>query len=372
MLFTSTKENLMHALQNVSGAAGKNINLPILNNVLINVEDSVVTLTTTNLEMAIKNDLRAKIEDKGSFTVPAKTLTEYVQLVSGDQVVVKLDENELIVTSGRSKTKIKGAIADEFPIVPNTESQTKYLVKLVDLKETLGRVLFACSKSEVRPELSGVFFQFNKVEGNLVLAATDSYRLAEATTMLSNKDNIEQLNCIIPHRTLFELARVMSSQVEVENVEIIIDEVQVVFVIGGVTITSRKIEGNYPDYTQIIPKEEKTKAMFLTDALIKEVKAASLFASQGINAVALDCNSEEGNIGISSTSTQLGEHASALTSEVVGEEGSTLLNFRYVLDGLGVLQSDEGEIRLNGTTAPVVFAPKDKDNFLYIVMPIRQ
>ncbi len=372
MIFTCTKENLTHALQHVSGAAGKNIHLPILNNVLISTEDGVVSLTTTNLEMAIRTTVRAKVEVEGTFTVPARTLAEYIQLVSGEQVTIKVEDNELLVTAGKSKTKIKGAPSDEFPIVPQSEAVNRYSIGLKDLKLALARVLFACSRSEVRPELSGVFFQFNKVAGKLTMAATDSYRLAEVSAALAEGAPTDPLQSIIPYRTLFELARVLSSHTEAETVDVLFDESQVVFVLGDVTITTRKIEGTYPDYTQIIPKEFKTRATFLTDALTKEVKAASLFASQGINAVAIDCNSSESNIGISSTSTQLGEHASALTAEVSGEEGSTLLNYRYVLDGLGVLQADEGEIRLSGATAPVVFAPKDKEEFLYIVMPIRQ
>ncbi len=372
MLFTCTKENLMHALQQVSGAAGKNIHLPILNNVLISTDDGTVNLATTNLEMAIKTTVRAKIEENGSFTVPAKTLVEYIQLVSSDTVTVSLEDNELVVKAGKSKTRIKGNSAEDFPIVPKIETKYQFNLTSGEFKLALTRVLFACSRSEVRPELSGVYFQFNKTPGMLTMAATDSYRLAEVVVPLAESPNTEVFESIIPYRTLFELSRVLHVHGGAEQLTMLFDDAQVVFVLGDVTITSRKIEGKYPDYTQIIPKEDKTSAIFLTDALVQEIKAASLFASQGINAVVLDCNVDEGTIGISSTSTQLGEHASTLTAELSGEEGSTLLNYRYVLDGLNAIDTKESQIKITNATAPVVFAPKDSQEYLYIVMPIRQ
>lgn len=371
MKFTCTKENLSHALQHVSGAAGKNIHLPILNNVCISTEDKMIRFVTTNLEMAIKTNVRGVVEQEGKFTVPAKTLSEYIQLVSGEQVSLTLEENEVIVQTGKSRTKIKGNPADEFPIIPHIDAKTQFSVTTKELRSALGCVLFACSKSEVRPELSGVFFQFNKQLGTLTLAATDSYRLAEVQIPLI--DSMDQrMDCIIPHRSLFEVARILTVHEDAAAVQILIDETQVVFVLGDVTVTSRKIEGKYPDYAQIIPTTQKTKAIFLVEALVKEVKAASIFASQGINAVVMDCNVQDGTIGVSSTSTQLGEHASTLAAEVSGEEGGTLLNYRYVLDGFAALGTEEGEMWINGQASPVVFKPKEKSGFLYIVMPIRQ
>lgn len=372
MKFTCTKENLTHALQHVSGAAGKNIHLPILNNVCISTEDKMIRFITTNLEMAIKTNVRGVVEQEGKFTVPAKTLSEYIQLVSGEQVSLTLEDNEVVVQTGKSRTKIKGNPADEFPIIPHVDAKVQFTTTTKDLRNALGRVLFACSKSEVRPELSGVFFQFNKQPGTLTVAATDSYRLAEVQVALADAQTEQKTECIIPHRSLFEVSRILFVHEDSALVQILIDETQVVFLLGDVTITSRKIEGKYPDYTQIIPTAQKTKAVFLTEALGKEVKAASIFSSQGINAVAMDCNVQESTIGVSSTSTQLGEHSSTLTAEVTGEEGGTLLNYRYVLDGLSALNAEEGEMWINGATSPVVFKPKEKSGFLYIVMPIRQ
>lgn len=373
MKFTCIKDNLTHALHHVSGAAGKNIHLPILNNVLISTEDKMINLVTTNLEMAIRTSVRGVVENEGKFTVPAKTLAEYINLVSGEQVSLNLEDNELVVQTGKSKTKIKGSPADEFPIIPHGDAKNRYSMASKDLRIALGRVLFAASRSEVRPELSGVFMQFNKKDGKLIMVATDSYRLAEVVCPLVQGSVSDPGQCIVPHRTLFELARILTAHDDSQSVDIFLDDAQVVFVLGDVTVTSRKIEGKYPDYTQIIPTTHKTKAVFLVDALVKEIKAASLFASQGINAVSFDCNTQEGTIGISSTSTQLGEHASALNAELSGEPGGTLLNYRYVLEGLSALQTEEGEVWLTGSTSPVLFMKKgSEEGFIYIVMPIRQ
>ncbi len=371
MKFTCTQENLKQALQHASGAAGKNIHLPILNNILVQVSEGSVVMTTTNLEMAVQAKLRAKVETTGTFTVPAKTISDYIQLISGDQITVELQDNELVVSSGKSKTKIKGNPADEFPVIPSVEQGVEFVLDTKEFKTGLAKVLFACSRSEVRPELSGVYFQFNSTVGTLTMAATDSYRLAEIAIPIAQTTESEPKNVIIPHRTLFEVARVMSADAD-KQVTVKVDESQVVFVVGDVVLTSRLIEGKYPDYRQIIPQESKTKAVFLTDALVKEVKAASLFASQGINAVSIDCNVGEGTIGISSTSTQLGEHTSSLAADMTGDEASTLLNFRYVLDGLNAIGVEETEIQLNEATTPVLLRPKGGADYNYIVMPIRQ
>ncbi|MEK7648132.1 MAG: DNA polymerase III subunit beta [Patescibacteria group bacterium] len=371
MKFTCTKDNLVHALQFVGGAAGKNINLPILNNVLISTEERTVRFITTNLEMAIKTNVRGVVEQEGKFTVPAKTLSEYIQLVSSDQVTLSLEDNEIVIQTGKSKTKIKGNPADEFPILPTVDVRARYVVNARELRTALSRVLFACSRSETRPELSGVFMQFNKTPNTLTLAATDSYRLSEAQIPLLGAQE-GAVQAIIPQRTLSEVLRITVGHPDDTLINVIFDETQVVFEIGEVTLSTRKIDGRYPDYAQIIPTQYKTRAYFSTEALAKEVKAASIFASQGVNAVIMECKPAESSLSISSTSTQLGEHASSLTVEATGEDGGALLNYRYVLDGISALQATEGEIWFLSTTSPVVFKPKDSQGFLYIIMPIRQ
>jgi len=374
MKFTCTKENLSYALDLVSGVAGKQVNLPILTNILISVEESNVRLVTTNLEIAVQANLRAKVESAGSFTVPAKTLTDFVHLLPEEQVEVELKENEVKITCGSSSTKIKGSSSDDYPVVPEVEEKHSYLLESDDFKNSLSQVVIATAKNEIRPELSGVFFNlFDEKFKGLTMAATDSYRLAEKK--MSVVQGEDEMKIIVPARTIFEMIRLIGlskAKSGESQVRLWITENQIALRYDDFEMTSRLIEGKYPDYTQIIPENFKTTAKFPIDQMVNKIKAASLFTTTGVNAVSFDLNVEQNTIGISSTSTQTGEHVSEVEAEVIGEENSILLNHRYVLDGLSHMETEDVEFKVNSGDAPCMFLPKEKSEYLYIVMPIRQ
>lgn len=374
MKFTCTKENLSHTLDIVSSVANKHVNLPILANILIHAEEAAVRLTVTNLEVAVKANLRAKVERVGSFTVPAKTLADFAHLLGDEQVDVELQDSELSIKCASSTTKIKGAPADEYPIVPGIEEKHAYTLSVDEFKGALSQTVFAAAKNEIRPELSGVYFGlFTEHYAGLVLAATDSYRLAERT--LSVEQGKDEVKCIVPARTLYEMIRLLGlsrGQQSENKVRLWLSENQIAIRYDDFEITSRLIDGKYPDYAQIIPEKFKTTAVFAAGAMINKIKAASLFTTTGVNAVVFDLNKEQGTIGVSSTSTQTGEHSSEIDAEVTGEENSTLLNHRYVLDGLQSMETEEIEFKVNSGDSPCMFKPKGKEGHIYIVMPIRQ
>jgi len=375
MKFTCTRENLSYALDLVSGITTKQNNLPILSHVLLRAEESGVEIISTNLETAVRAHLRAKVDTIGTFTVPGKMFTDFVHLLSDEQVILELTGNELKINCGGSSTKIKGSPADEYPVIPEAEEINSYVVNVSEFHDSLTKVLFATSRAEVRPELSGVCFQFAK-EGkpSLVLAATDSYRLAEKTLTLLQGS--EELRCIVPGRVVAEFIRLLSLSKGKGD-----GEHQVRLLLGKNNITlrydqfemmSRLIDGNYPDYQQIIPTQFKTTATLPTFLLVKSIKTASIFASTGVNAIQLEIQPTEGRAKIYSMSTQAGEHESFVDGVINGEENKTVLNFRYVLDGVNQLQGDEVEFFMNSADAPCMFKTKGKDDYLYLVMPIRQ
>ncbi|HBU06572.1 MAG TPA: DNA polymerase III subunit beta [Candidatus Magasanikbacteria bacterium] len=374
MKFTCTKENLSHALDLVSGVAGKQVNLPILLNILIQVNDTGVKLMTTNLEMATQVNLRAKVENTGSFTVPAKTLTDFVHLLPDEQVEIELVENEIKIACGSSSTKIKGVPADEYPVMPEIEEQHAYVLDAENFKNSLGQVVVATAKNEIRPELAGVYFGLfaDRFKG-LVMAATDSYRLAEKK--LNIEQGSDEIKVIVPARTIYEMIRLITiskAKSGETKIRLWLTANQIALRFDDFEMTSRLIDGKYPDYAQIIPNEFKTTAVFPISQMTNKIKTASLFTTMGVNAVSFDLNVGEGTIGVSSTSTQTGEHSSEIDVEVKGEENSILLNHRYVLDGLQHMETDEVEFKVNSGDAPCLFSPKGKDEYLYIVMPIRQ
>jgi DNA polymerase-3 subunit beta len=373
MKFICTRENLSHALDAVGAIAGKQNNLPILSNILIQVEEASVYLVSTNLELAIKYSLRAKVDEIGSFTVPAKTLFDYVHLLTEEQIEMIKEDNELKITCGHSSTKIKGSPADDYPVLPEVEEKHSYTILTELFRDALSRVVMSAAKNEIRPELSGVFFEFfgENYQG-LVLAATDSYRLAEKkTSVVQGKDSAK---FIVPAKAVYELIRLLSlvKEAGVESqVRLVFSETQLLLRYNNFELSARLVDGTYPDYSQIIPAKFKTTAVFPVDLVINKIKAAGLFTTTGVNAVSFDFNTSSGTVAVSSTSTQKGEHSSELDVEVSGEENSILLNHRYLLDGLQHM-SGEVEFLMNSADAPCLIREKKKDDFLYIVMPIRQ
>lgn len=373
MKFTCTKENLAHVLNLTSALAGKQSHLPILAHVLLQATEAKVEVIATNLEMGARATLRAKIETTGSFTVPAKTLADYVNLLPEEQVVVELQDQEVIITCGNSSTKIKGLPADEFPVMPEVEGKNSYSIEAAALRAGLGKTVIAAAKNEIRPELSGVYAGFftDRFDG-LILAATDSYRLAEAKVAVAQGNALVKV--IIPARTVYEMCRLISLAQEPESetqVRLFVGANQIAMRYNNFEMTSRLVEGNYPDYAQIIPANFKTTAHLPVDVLGNKIRAAGLFTTSGVNAVSFDLNAGEHSVGISSTSAQTGAHDSRLDAEVEGQENSILLNHRYVLDGLQHMES-EVEFKVNSADAPCLFSPKDQNDYLYIVMPIRQ
>ncbi|OGH88958.1 MAG: DNA polymerase III subunit beta [Candidatus Magasanikbacteria bacterium RIFOXYD2_FULL_36_9] len=374
MKITCTKDNLSKALSIVGGIANKNVNLPILGNVLIKADDQQTEIIATNLELAIVAHVRSKVDEPGSFTVPAKTLSEFVNLLSDDKIEMELKDNELLITCGKSSTKIKGTPADEFPVIPSVSDGSGFLFNAEQLKSGLGQTVSSLAKSEIRPELSGMYFGFNtSYYSGLIIAATDSYRLAEKKIKVQQGEG--EFKIIVPGRTAQEIIHILSladNEDKEQNVRILVGENQIAMHYGNIQLVSRLVEGNYPDYAQIIPKEFKTSAMFDTGKMTKEIKMASLFTTIGVNAISCIINSKEGAVKLASTSSQTGEYSSEIAAEINGDDNSIMLNHRYVLDGLNNIKSETSTLKMINADSPCLFVPTNDDTFVYIVMPIRQ
>ncbi|HLD82141.1 MAG TPA: DNA polymerase III subunit beta [Patescibacteria group bacterium] len=387
MKFSCTQENLNNGLSIVSNIATRNSNLPILNNILFKVKDGKIDLSVTNLEVGVNYFIRGKIETEGSYTLPARVLSDYISLLPHEKIDLELKENHLSVKSSSSKTKIKGIDSSEFPLIPQIKKEEPYSCDINAFIVALQQVSFACSNNETRPEISGIYMYVNPKEKSLTLVATDSYRLSEKTIKIESYDTKkEAMSVIIPSRTVSELARILNnlkkssilhheSDAVPENLEIYIAENQILFHYDNLDLISRLIEGQYPDYRQIIPGNFKTEAFVNTQELINVVKTSSLFARAGIYDVVLSFKKDK--ITVSSVNSQLGENVSDIMTKVTGQENSVILNYRYLLDGLLNIQSPEIKIEVTDSNVPCVLRPvlkneKDEPDYLYLIMPIRQ
>lgn len=386
MKFSCIQENLSQGLNIVSHIASKNTSLPILNNVLIKAEKGILNLITTNLELGIKCQVRGKIEKDGTYTVNSKLLNDYINLLNRQKIEIELKNDNLEITTDQQTTKIKGNSADEFPLIPQLEQKNPYQCSIDDLVKAFSQVLFAVSVSETRPEISGVYLNFS--ENNLTLAATDSYRLAEKKIKLKEKAKAER-EVIIPARTAQELLRILGTahQLEIEEgkeanniVSIYFEDNQVLFSFDNIELVSRIIEGQYPNYQQIIPANYKTKGVVNISDFIKAVKTAALFSRTGIFDINLEF--KDGKLVVSSTNNQLGENKSKIDGQIEGDNNKVVINFRYLLDGLQNIDSTDVIFEMIDPANPCILRPAESLNdqkqaiagqdYLYIIMPIKQ
>ncbi|MFA5127077.1 MAG: DNA polymerase III subunit beta [Patescibacteria group bacterium] len=367
MKIVCTQENLNKGLGLVSHIANKNSNLPILNNVLLKADKGGLILVTTDLEIGIRVFVRSKVEEEGDFTVEAKLLNNFISLLPKENIILELKDGSLEVKSSNQETSIKGLEAEDFPLIPEIEKNNEIEIAASDLKKGLNQVLFAASLDSSRVEINAVNFHFYKDQ--LVLAATDSYRLAERKIKIENKGR--EISLIIPLKTLQELSRILVEQND-EKIKLYFNENQILFVFDGVELVSRVIDGRYPDYKQIIPNSFVTTAKCDIDKLIPAIKAVSLFCKQGINDIRLSLDHSAGEIVVSTASANTGNSTAKIQAEIKGENNDIVFNYRYLLDGLNTIDGSQTILKTNNNSSPGLLQPTSNQDYLYLVMPIRQ
>lgn len=371
----SLQENLKQGLALVSHVSGKNVNLPILNNILIKAEAGKIRLIATNLEIGVSSTVRGKIEREGLFTVNAKIISDCINLLPNKKIGLEQKADDLLVDCENYQAKAKGQSAEEFPLIPEVDRKNYFSANAAEVKKAVSQVIFAAASSETRLELSGALLIFSP--GNLTIAATDSYRLAEKKIKIKS-NNEEEKKIIVPAKTLQELLRILSvnltDEVAEKNSEIkfYVSENQILFIYGSTELVSRLIEGQYPDYQQIIPAGSKTKIFIDRQELIRAVKMASLFSKTGVNDINLDFPAGQNQVVVSSVSGQTGENITKLTAKVSGDDNSIVVNYRYLLEGLSNLEKEIIKLEIVDGNTPCLIRPEQAEDYLYIIMPIKQ
>lgn len=367
MKFTCTQENLAHGLSAVSRVASKSAVLAILNNVLIIAENGQVQLQTTNLELAISVNIRAKIEQPGRYTVPSRLLTEFISLLGNERVTLEAVEGGLRVISGHTQTTIKGAPAEDFPVLPTHDTTTETTLPAATLRAALEGTVFAAANDESRPEISGTLITINGTTGTF--AATDSYRLAEqrVTTLAATATDRK---VILPSRTAQELLRLTPNDETVITIHLGDDQAR--FTLPDTEIVSRIIEGQYPDYQQIIPTSWTTKIVCGREELLSNARATSLFCKAGINDITMTIDPEKKHLRLTAANAQLGEHSATVDATIEGTPMSSIFNYRYLLDGIQSLGGETITIEFQDQNAPAVLRNPGRQDALYLLMPIRQ
>ncbi|OGY90094.1 MAG: DNA polymerase III subunit beta [Candidatus Komeilibacteria bacterium RIFCSPLOWO2_01_FULL_52_15] len=368
MKFTCTQENLSKGLTIAARFSDRNINLPILNNVLLRAKKEGVIFTATNLELAITTVVRGKIETPGEFTVASRLLAEFVNSLKKEIITVSLEEKTLTITGENHQTTLRGIDATDFPVIPTIDSKTAFTIPGDVLRHALSQVLFAAGTDESRPEITGVFLRVEN--STCTLASTDSYRLAQKKIAVKQAPK-EDREVIIPAKTLAEVVRIAEIE-EPKEVSIAINENQIKFTVGDTEITSRIIAGEYPDYKQIIPASFKNEVAFAANDMVRAIKTTSLFCKQGINDIRLSLEKRFTDIAVTAENSTLGKNTSNVPSLSKQQEFDIVFNYKFFLDGLQHLMGEQAVLKTNDPASPALLSSPSEKDFLYIIMPIRQ
>ena len=368
MKVTCRPSVLGQALQVVSRAISSRTTLPILNNILIETTSEGLALTATNLEIGIRKLVAAEVAMEGSTTAPARLLTDFVGSLPDQDLEMSLDgaTQSLSLRCARFDTHIKCIEAEEFPPGPRPDEGDRLEVQLDELIKAVEQTQMAASTDEARPVLTGVLV--NIQAGNLTLAATDGHRLAVRKLQAHGAGDLDA-SLIVPARALAELARVLKG--EPGRVELIISKArnQIFFKAGNSELTSRLIDGKYPNYAQVIPSKSSTKVRVSTAELTQTVRAVSLFARDSANVIRV--KAQAGAVVLSATTNEVGDSRAEMPADVEGSEIQIAFNARYVLDALGVIGEDEVELLFDGPLSPGLLRPPGKEHYLYVIMPVR-
>jgi len=362
------KENLKKVLSVCERITRKTTTLPVLQNVLIEAKDNFLELTTTNLEVSIQWGVLAKIKKQGRVLVPATFLSNLVSLIPTEKVEFHEDNKNLILTSKDQEAQVQGQDPEEFPIVPRADKEISLKIDTQALEQGLAKVVDIPSVSQIRPEISGVLFELKK--GKLKLVSTDSFRLAEKVINLKTQPKDGKF--ILPQESSRELLNILSQQEG--EIEIFPSMNQVVFELSDnqqrICLSSRLIEGEYPNYQEIIPKKSQTKSVFKKEEFSSQVKQAGLFSGK-VQEVKLTFTPKEGKVKLFSQSAERGRNEAYLNCKIEGKAAEVSFNHRYLLEGLAIIPSSEVVLELSEQEGPGILKPVGDTSLLYVLMPIK-
>ena len=369
MKLSVMQENLARGLQVVSRAVSSRSTLPVLSNVLLRTEDAGLKLTATNLEIGITAWVAGKIDSEGSLTVPARLFNDLVAgLPSGERIDLEADGTNLLrIKAGRYQTQLRGIEADEFPVIPSPGERPTTRISQKEFRHALSEVVFAAASDEARPILTGVL---TRLSGDrLTLAAADNYRIA--VRGLPILDPVEDTSLVVPARSYAELMRVLTDTDDPVDIMLASSKSQVLFHANDVDIVSRLIDGQFPNYQQVLPTSHSTKATVDRDELLKAVRLSALIASSAANVVRLRLG-DEGSATINvAAAADVGEAQGEVEARIEGEPVQIAFNARYLQEALQTLTQEQLTLEFSGPLSPGVLRPTDDEDYVHVIMPVR-
>lgn len=366
MELTVTQENLSKALGSASRVASSKAQLPILSNILLRTDSNRLMVAATNLEIASSQLIGTEIVTDGAITVPARLITEFVASLPKGKVSLRVAGDKLHIESGNYKSVINSTVADDFPELPVIDDKQAVIYTLSAhlLKQAVTQTILTTSSDATRAVLTGVYWHSHN--GYLYLAATDGYRLSERKLI----ETKSEVSAIIPTSTLQEVLRTIGD--DDSEVDVLFDEMQVRFRTGTTELTSQLIDGNFPDYRQLIPVESETNITIARSDFAQITKVAGLFARESGGSVVITADSEKDAVSLHSVASELGENTSEAKADVTAD-GQITLNSKYLTEALGVIDDKKVSFRFTGKLSPCVLKGVDKDSgdYVHVIMPLK-
>lgn len=363
MKITCLKENIKNIISITERIVGKNLSLPVLSYFLLGVEKNMLKISATDLEIGVDAWVNCKIEREGRILVPAKLFSSIISNISDQKINIEVKEKLITISTQNYNATLVGLDYKEFPIIPRTENNFSIELDAKLLREAFVQVINAAATNNNRIEINSVFI---KKEKNIIkIVATDTFRLAEKTIYLQPNITNENFSFLVPLRTIHELVKILETK---EKITLFFDKNKIIFETENICLFSRLIEGNFPDYEQVIPKEFETVVDIEKQELINHIKLIGLLSGKD-NKITVKAKNKK--LDLYSASGDQGENNASLSCEIEGKENEVSFNYHYLIDGLlNINQGSNILLKLNSTSAGMIKA-KNKDDYFYLVMPIK-
>lgn len=366
MKIECVKDRFTEAVIKAERVIGKNLSLPVLSCILIEAQGSTAVIRSTNLDLGIEITVPVKVKEQGSVAVPGQVFSSFLSALQSDHSMVCEQEGSVFtITTEKNTTTINTMATDDFPTIPLVGKQNRFLVPVKELLDGFHSVLFSSSIASVKPEYASILL-YSDAEG-IVFVATDSFRLAEKKIRLKKKVEIQHL--LIPTKNATEITRIFSDMVG--DVAIDVEGNQISFSLDSVYVTSRLVDGSFPDYKQIIPKEFTTEAVVLKQDFMNAMKVANIFSDTFMQ-VGLQVIPKNKIFELKTKNNTVGEQKTTIPAVFSGDEVAMNFNHRYLIDCFSSLNADSASFLFTGQGRPLVVRGATNKNFTYLIMPMNR
>ncbi|MBP6974403.1 MAG: DNA polymerase III subunit beta [Candidatus Pacebacteria bacterium] len=368
MKLETIRERLVDAIQKAEKVTSKNATLPVLKCVLLEAKDNSLLIRSTNLDIGLEIKIPVKVQEEGSTAIPGNILSNFISQLGGEKsITLESKDGTLSVNSSKNSTTIKSFATDDYPTIPkvNEDTSKSFKISATSLISGLKAVWYSSATSTIKPELSSV--RMYPLDGNLVFVATDGFRLAEKQIPAKNLPDF--VHVLIPVRNAAEIIRIFDGIDE--EITVFIDDNQIAVVSSDIYLISRTIEGNFPDYKAIIPKEFVTEAVILKQDLSNALKISTIFSDAFFHVKFL-VNPGEKKLQITTKNNEIGESSTSIVATLSGQDIDINFNYRYINDAMVTLNSDSLSFSFSGSNKPLVIKSVGDSSFTYLVMPMNR